>query len=73
MNHSSTKRLLRELKVFCGGEEIQVSRELMFEEHISKNINIVLESLDGKEIVGEITIVIKGVEKLKVENMIQII
>ncbi len=60
------KKLLRELKLFCGGErEIHVSRELTkkFEEHIGNNINMVLESLDGKEIIGEITIVIKGVEK----------
>ena len=62
------KRLLRELQLFCGGErEIQVSRELTkkFEEHIGTNINMVLDYLDGKEILGEITIVIKGAEKLK--------
>ena len=62
------KKLLKELKLFCGGErEIQVSRELTkkFEEHIGSNINMVLESLDAKEIIGEITIVIKGVEKSK--------
>ena len=62
------KKLLGELKIFCGGErEIQVSRELTkkYEEHIGKNINMVLESLDNKEIFGEITIVIKGVEKSK--------
>ena len=60
------KKLLGELKIFCGGErEIQVSRELTkkYEEHIGKNINMVLEYLDNKEIFGEITIVIKGVEK----------
>ena len=60
------KKLLRELKLFCGGErEIHVSRELTkkFEEHIGNNINMVLESLDGKEIIGEFTIVIKGAEK----------
>ena len=44
-----------------------MSRELTkkFEEHIGSNINMVLESLDDKEIIGEITIVIKGVEKSK--------
>ncbi len=60
------KRLLGELKIFCGGErEIQVSRELTkkFEEHIGKNINMVLETLNNKEIIGEITVVIKGLEK----------
>ncbi len=59
-------KLLRELKDFCGGErEIQVSRELTkkFEEHIGKNINMVLEFFEGKTIVGEITIVIKGINK----------
>ena len=62
------KKLLLELKHFCGGDrEIEVSRELTkkFEEHIGSNINMVLESLDAKEIIGEITIVIKGVEKSK--------
>ena len=62
------KRLLEELKIFCGGErEIQVSRELTkkYEEHLGKNINMVLESLDNKKIIGEITVVIKGIEKSK--------
>ena len=62
------KRLLEELKIFCGGErEIQVSRELTkkYEEHLGKNINTVLESLDNKKIIGEITVVIKGIEKSK--------
>ena len=61
-------RLLRELKEFCGGErEIQVSRELTkkFEEHIGKNINMVLEFFEGKTIIGEITVVIKGIKKSK--------
>ena len=61
-------KLLRELKEFCGGErEILVSRELTkkFEEHIGKNINMVLEFFEGKTIIGEITIVIKGINKTK--------
>ena len=61
-------KLLRELKEVCGGErEIQVSRELTkkFEEHIGKNINMVLEFFEGKTIIGEITIVIKGLNKTK--------
>ena len=61
-------KLLRELKEFCGGErEIQVSRELTkkFEEHIGKNINMVLEFFEGKTIIGEITVVIKGINKSK--------
>ncbi len=61
-------KLLRELKEFCGGErEILVSRELTkkFEEHIGKNINMVLEFFEGKTIIGEITVVIKGIKKSK--------
>ena len=61
-------KLLRELKEFCGGErEIQVSRELTkkFEEHIGKNINMVLDFFEGKTIMGEITVVIKGIDNNK--------
>ena len=57
------KNSLKELKEFCGGErEIEVSRELTkkYEEHIGNNINEVLSFFEGKEILGEITIVIKG-------------
>ena len=60
------KKLLNELKVFCGGErEIQVSRELTkkFEEHIGNDINNVIETFQEKEVIGEITIVIKGINK----------
>ena len=62
------KQLLNELKEYCGGErEIQVFRELTkkFEEHIGKNINEVLDFFEDKEILGEITIVIKGINKTK--------
>ncbi len=58
--------LLKELKEFCGGErEIQVSRELTkrYEEHVGENINEALAFYEGKEIYGEITIVIKGINK----------
>ncbi len=54
---------LKELKEICGGErEIEVSRELTkkYEEHIGNNINEVLSFFEGKKILGEITIVIKG-------------
>ena len=60
------KRLLNELKIYCGGErEIEVSRELTkrFEEHIGNNINNVIEIFREKEVIGEITIVIKGIKK----------
>ena len=62
------KKLLNELKNYCGGErEIQVFRELTkkFEEHIGKNINDVLDFFEDKEILGEITIVIKGINKVE--------
>ena len=61
-------KLLNELKDFCGGEkEIKVFRELTkkFEEHIGKNVNEVLDFFKDKEILGEITIVIKGIDKTK--------
>ena len=56
-------KLLLELKKFCGGDrEIQLFRELTkkFEEHIGNNIDEVIENINNKEIIGEITILIKG-------------
>ena len=70
----SPKRLrasLEELKEYCGGErEIQVFRELTkkFEEHIGNNIDEVIAYFGDKTILGEITIVIKGVNKNKTNN-----
>ncbi len=60
------KKLLIQLREYCGGEkEIQVFRELTkkFEESIGNNIDEVLKILEDKEILGEITLVIKGVNK----------
>ncbi len=60
------KRLLKELLEFCGGDrEIMVARELTkkFEEHVSDNINNVLEFFREKDIIGEITIIVKGIKK----------
>ena len=60
------KKLLIELRQFLGGErEIQVSRELTkkFEEHIGDSINQVIEFFEGKEVIGEITIIIRGIKK----------
>ncbi len=57
------KKLLRELFDFCGGDrEIIVARELTkkFEEHIGNNINSVIDFYKDKEVVGEITLVLKG-------------
>ena len=60
------KRLLKELSDFCGGErEIEVARELTkkFEEHIGNDIESAIKYFEGKEVIGEITIVIKGINK----------
>ena len=65
------KKLLNELKEICGDErEIQIFRELTkkFEEQIGNNIYEVLEFLEGKDILGEITIVIKGFSKNKYQD-----
>ena len=59
-------KLLKELLVYCGGDrEIIVARELTkkFEEHVGNNINNVIEFFRDKDIMGEITIVIKGINK----------
>ncbi len=57
------RKLLLELKKIFGSErEIVVFRELTkkFEEHIGENILEIIEFFEGREILGEITIVIKG-------------
>ena len=59
-------KLLKELKDCCGGErEIQVSREITkkYEEHLNFTVNKVIEYFERKEVVGEITLVIKGIGK----------
>jgi len=60
------KKLLKELLEFCGSErEIVVARELTkkFEEHIGDTIKNVIMYFEDKEILGEITVVIKGKQK----------
>ena len=62
------KKLLNELKIICGGKrEIQVFRELTkkYEEQIGYNIDMVLDFFKAKEVIGEITLVIKGIDKFK--------
>jgi len=57
------KKLLSELLDICGGErEIVVARELTkkFEEHVGNNIYNVLMYFKDKEVMGEITLIIKG-------------
>ena len=64
------KKFLKELKEYCGGErELLVNRELTkkFEEHIGNNIDQVINYFKDKEVIGEITIVIKG--KKEINNM----
>ena len=64
------KKFLRELLDFCGGErEILVARELTkkFEEHVVNRIDSTLEFFKDKEVIGEITIVIRGIHKDKNE------
>ena len=62
------KKLLRELFDFCGGDrKIIVARELTkkFEEHIGNDINNAINFFKDKEVVGEITLVIKGSKQEK--------
>jgi len=62
------KNLLNKLKEICGGDrEIIVSRELTkkYEENIGNNIDDVISYFEEKEVIGEITIVIKGIKKIK--------
>ena len=67
------KKLLTELNEYCGGHrEIHICRELTkkFEEHIGNNINQVIDYFEGKEIKGEITVIIKGRDKTKEKSKI---
>ena len=60
------KKLLKELLEFCGEErEIMVARELTkkFEEHVCDNVNALVEFFREKDIIGEITIVVRGTKK----------
>tara|TARA_Y200000002_G_C22578693_1_gene619865 strand:+ start:33 stop:899 length:867 start_codon:yes stop_codon:yes gene_type:complete len=65
------KRSLNEFKKYFGGEkEIQVSRELTkkFEENIGDKVDEVINYFEGKEILGEITIIIKGQNKTNLKS-----
>ena len=60
------RKLLKELRYFCGGErEIEIARELTkkFEEHIGTDIDGAIKIFEEKDIIGELTIVIKGINK----------
>ena len=65
------KKLLKELLKYCGGDrEIMVARELTkkFEEHVGNNINEVIDFFNSKDVIGEITIVLKGINKQRDMN-----
>ncbi len=62
------KNLLNKLKSICGGErEILISRELTkkYEESIGSTVEEVINYYKNKEVIGEITVVIKGINKVK--------
>ena len=66
------KKLLIKLKEYCGGErEIIISRELTkrYEENVGNNIDEVISYFDGKEVLGEITVVIKGINNSQQNNI----
>ena len=59
---------MRELLDFCGGErEILVARELTkkFEQHVTNSIDSTIDFFKDKEVIGELTIVIRGIHKDK--------
>ena len=65
------KAVLEELKEYCGGEkEIQIFRELTkkYEQHIGKTLDEVISFFKNKEVLGEITIVVQGIPKVKINN-----
>ena len=62
------KKLLIELKEYFGCQrEIQIFRELTkkFEENIGSNLEMILDFFEDKEVIGEITLVIKGENSLR--------
>ncbi len=64
------KKLLVELREYCGGDtEIQVYRELtkIHEENVGNNLNMVINFFEDQDVKGEITLVVKGIEKTKKE------
>ena len=61
------KKTLIELREFCGGKrEITVTKELTkkFEKHIGSNIDEVIRYFENEEILGEFTIVVKGINNI---------
>ncbi len=66
------KKTLDELKEFCGGtREITVTKELTkkFEKHIGSNIDEVITYFEKEEVLGEFTIVLKGINSDSKDEM----
>ena len=66
------KKLLKELLVFCGGDrEIHIARELTkkFEQHIGDNISEIINFFETGEIIGEITVIVKGINNKKYKDV----
>ena len=64
---------LKELHELCGGNrEIEISRELTkkFEEHIGTNLDEVINYFEREKVLGEITIVIKGIDENNIKREI---
>ena len=67
------KNLLIELKEYLGGErKVHISRELTkkFEENIGDNLNEIITYFKDKDVLGEITIVVKGKENCEDDSKI---
>ena len=65
-------KLLEELKIFCGtNREVLITRELTkkFEQHIRSNMEKASEIFEGKKVIGEFTIVVKGIKKKSKEKV----
>jgi len=66
-------KTLKELRAICGGcREIEISRELTkkFEEHVGSNLDEVINYFEGEKVLGEITIVIKGIDENNIKREI---
>ena len=64
-------KLLKELCEFCGADrEIHVTRELTkrFEQHVGNKISEVIDFFGTGEIIGEFTLVVKGINVKKIKD-----
>ena len=66
------KKLLKELLEFCGRDrEIHIARELTkkFEQHVGDNMSEVIKFFETGDVIGEITVVVKGINKKKYKDV----